>query len=328
MTLRELSTLSGISIATISLVLNNKGDISDETRKIVFDLVKKYNYSLPQKNKTSTKSLLFLKYINHGLVVEENPGFISTIMDSIEKECQNQQYKLIITVCRNSLEQTLNSLDYQSCQGVIVLGTEINESDYSLLSQIKCPYIVLDNSMPNFDCNAIYINNELVAYEAAHHLLSLGHSNIGYLHSSQKLQNFKEREIGVRRAISPLLVKQIQLRPTFLGAYDDMNSYLRDGNSPPPALVSDNDIIAIGAMKALLEAGYLIPQDIIVIGVDNIAFSEACTPSLSTMEIDKVRIGKLSVRILTNIIEESVTATSNIKIQVNGSLIKRESTYK
>ena len=151
MNLKELAKIAGVSPATVSLVLNNKRGVGEETRKNVQTILEEYNYTLPRKSIPATKNILFLKYIKNGMIVEENSGFISTIMDSIENDCRNQGYNLNIVISKNCLEETLQNIDYNNFQGVILLGTSWSRLlihfwrrylSPILLSIILCPILI------------------------------------------------------------------------------------------------------------------------------------------------------------------------------------------
>ena len=330
MTLRELSKVSGISASTISLVLNNKAGISDKTREEVLNLVSKHKYKLPKKNSNThikERNILFLKYIEHGKIVEENAGFISSIIDTIEIECRKKFFGLSIVVCEHNLQDTLHRLNYSLYDGIIVLGTEFDKGDYSVLDAIPIPYIVIDNPMPNFDCTCISINNKLIAYKAVEYLYQRGHGKIGYLCSNKQIQNFKERAIGFKDACDEFGLEdihKISLGPTLSESYQSMKKYIDDGNKIPECAFADNDTIAIGAMKALHEYGYKIPEDISIIGFDNIPFAEVSSPSLTTMEVPKKLIGKMALEFMCKRIDEKTS--DNIKITVGAKIIVRGST--
>lgn len=329
MNLKELAKIAGVSPATISLVLNNKKGVGEETRKQVLNLLAEYNYTLPKRASSMPKNILFLKYIKHGMIVEENSGFISSIMDSIESDCRNQGYNLSIVISENCLEETLQNIDYTTFQGLILLGTELDSFSYPLLEKIPIPYIVVDNAMPNFDCNSITINNQEIVYHALSHLAALGHKNIAYFRSNISIQNFDERADAFKDSCYKLNlnydpINELRLAPTLLGAYHSMKTYLENGIKLPSCAFADNDTIAIGAIKALKEYKYKIPRDISIIGFDDIHFSAINSPPLSTMSVPKKLMGSLALRQLHNTFEDS--SFQNIKTRVGGTIVAREST--
>jgi LacI family transcriptional regulator len=324
-----LAKIAGVSPATVSIVLNNKKGVGEETRKHVLSVLEEYNYTLPKKSNSSPKNILFLKYIKNGMIVEENSGFISTIMDSIENDCRSQGYNLSIINSENCLEETLQHIEYDNYEGIIVLGTELEPFTYPLLEKIPIPFLVIDNVMPNFDCNCVVINNRELVYHAVSYLASLGHKDIAYLRSNMSIQNFDERTQAFYDCCNTLHMNfepehEFLLTPTLLGAYDSMKAYLSKGAHLPSCAFADNDTIAIGAMKAIKEFHYKIPNDISIIGFDDIHFAAASSPALTTINVPKKTIGSIALRQLHYSIEDP--SFHNIKICVGGTLVIRHST--
>jgi LacI family transcriptional regulator len=270
-----------------------------------------------------------LKYKKHGMLVEQNSDFISTILDSIEAECRQKGYNLSMIVSENNFEETLRMIDYSICDALIVLGTELEEENHPLLDRIKKPFVVIDNTIRNYPCNSIAINNEETVYSALSYLANLGHKRIAYFHSNVSITNFEERDLAFNRYCSGfglefLPENQFDVPPTLLGAYESIRERLLAKPTLPSCAFADNDSIAIGAIKALREAGYRIPEDISVIGFDDIHFSAISSPPLTTMSIPKKLIGTLAVRQVCDMIE--YFPYTDIKLKVGGALVPRGST--
>ncbi|OOB79442.1 MAG: hypothetical protein BEN18_03965 [Epulopiscium sp. Nuni2H_MBin001] len=328
MTIREIAEIAKVSPATVSLVLNNKKGVSNDTREKVLDLVEKYNYVSTNsiKNKPISNNILFLKYVKSGMIVEENVGFISTIMESIEINCRKKGFNLIVVHSINKLAQTLSELDYDQFSGAIVLGTEILAQDLELLNYITIPYVVLDNDLGMFKANAVVMDNNALVYEVVKYFSSMGFDNIGYFRSSVKCQNFIARHNAFKSAIQEMNLKQdseILIPPTLLGAYKAMKQYLDNDITLPRCAFADNDIIALGVIKALREVGVKIPEEISIVGFDNIAFSIISSPPLSTMDIPKKTVGEVALNLLLQSMENRNIV--NVKIYVGGEMIIRES---
>lgn len=331
MTLKELAGIAGVSPATVSLVLNGKPGVSDAKRQEIQALLQEHNYISNRRasKQEAPKNLLFLKYIRNGMLVEENMGFIASIMDAIEAQCRSLGYSLRIVVSHSNLEQTISELDFSSIHGIFVLGTELDQSSYPVLKKIPVPYIVIDNNMPHFSCNTITMNNQEMVYEAVEHLASLGFRDIGYFRSRMHIQNFDERAQAFYQAVKTFDLictpdHEFLLEPTVLGACASMKQYLKKQCAIPRCFFADNDTIAIGAMKALKEFKYKIPKDTCIIGFDDIHFAAINSPSLSTMRVHKDLIGTLAVKHLDDSMGNRTH--KNTKTQVGGELVIRHST--
>lgn len=328
-TVKELAKIAGVSPAAVSIVLNEKKGVSEETRNHVLDILKQYNYTNVKKSKSASRNICFLKYKKHGMLVEQNEGFIATILDAIEAECRLKGYNLSMIVSDRDFEETIHTMDFNTCDGLIVLGTELEEEHYQCLDAVKKPLVVVDNAIRHHPCTSIAINNDETVRYALQHLSELGHAGIAYFHSNVSIANFEERNFAFRRYCEELGLNfspenQFDVPPTLVGAYDCMKRYLAERKSLPSCAFADNDSIAIGAIKALREFGYHVPDDISIIGFDDIHFSAISSPPLTTMRIPKALIGTLAVRQICDMIEHS--PYDDVKIQVGGELVLRGST--
>lgn len=328
MTIREIARLAHVSPATISLVLKNKPGVGDETRKRIQNILKEYDYKLPPKNKVPMKNIRFLKYKDHSMIVDGNAGFISAIIDAVEAECREMGYNLIITTVKGNFKQALKILKEDTSDGIILLGTEISPADYPLLKSIATPMVIVDNIMSCEPYECVVMNNQETTYFALKYLADLGHKEVAYFKSSTEISNFHERSMAFYSCCESLGLTCKQtflLTPTLDGAYDSMKEYLSADITLPTAAFADNDTIALGAMKALQEAGYKIPDDVSIMGFDDIPYCTISDPPLTTMRVPRRRIGKRAVRRLCERMQED-PINSNVKILLGSRLVERQST--
>lgn len=332
MTIREIAKIANVSPATVSLVINNRPGVSEAKRQEILALLNKLNYARGKRGKAGSstpQSILFLKYIKTGFLVEENAGFISKILDAVEQECSKLSYSLRIQVEKKSLADAINTLDVSHLDGLLVIGTEIDPSEYEVLHKIKLPYVVIDNSMPNFSCHSITMANEEMVHSAVTYLASLGDGPIGYIHSQFDAQNFTERSNGFHSTMAKLGRETRKefcylLEPTLKGAYLGMKQYIKEGASFPSLIFADNDTLAIGGMRALAEAGYRIPDDIQIVGFDDVYLSATSSPPLTTLHVQRTMIGCQAVRMLHEVICQG--SAGDIKVKIGSGLVYREST--
>ncbi len=328
-TIRDIAKKANISAATVSLVLNNKNGVSEQTRNHVLEIIDKYNYRPKKRLKKEELNIALLKYRVHGMAIEENQGFITSILDNIEHECRALSYKTINRNCSaEQMASCIEEINSEEIDGVIAIGTELAQKDYNCFFKFRPPVIVVDNSMVNYPFDSITMDNANIMREAVLHLYALGHRQIGYLKSSRPISNLDERYKGYLSIMKELglpLPKPILLTPTLNGAYTDMTKHLSGERSlKESAVVADNDSVAIGAQKALIEAGFKLPNDLSIVGVDDIPFSSVTTPSLTTMRISRSAMGALAVDLMRNRIEHPGWPAMRFKI--SGSLIVRNST--
>ncbi|HSN95479.1 MAG TPA: LacI family DNA-binding transcriptional regulator [Anaerolineaceae bacterium] len=332
MNVREIAKLAEVSPATVSLVLNDRRGVSQAVRDRVRDVIKANNYEKPAwaKKGSDARTIVFIKYSLHGMLVEENAGFIAAIIEGIEVECIEKGMHLGQFGCNeNNLVQILDKLRNITVDGLVLLGTEMSPEVCKSFLSLGYPTVVVDSIMRELPVDTVVMANERIARRAVEYLYSLGHREIGYLQSKVEISNFKERERGFQDAMQSkgLTLKpenRIMITPTLSGACLDMEKAMMGRRQMPTAFFADNDIIALGSIKALVEAGCKIPSDISIIGIDDIIYAEMSNPPLTTMRIPRQFIGYLTVSRLLDRMNKPKTLP--VHVAVGAELIKRQST--
>ncbi len=328
MTIRELAKLIDVSPATISIVLNRKKGVSEETRKRVLEAIETHHYMPSVQKVGKTKSVLLMKYCKSGMFVEENQGFISMIIDSIEEQLRMEHLGMTMMVAKTELKAALNAIDYSKYCGMIVIATEIMEDSYSVLQSIPIPFVVVDNTVPNYGYNSVCMNNYENVWMALQYCRECGHTEIGYLGSISDTENFKARCKAFRMYVPEFGFHfdekwEFRVTPTMLGAHDDFMSILEKKPELPSCLFAENDTIALGVMKAMKEEGYKIPRDISIIGFDDIPYASISSPTLTTVHVQRNIMGKQSVFQLLQLMADP--RFNPIKTRITGRLMVRDS---
>lgn len=330
LTIREIADNLGVSPATVSIVLNDKEGVSAETRARVKSYLIETNYTFPKdRRKNAFGNVFLLKYAEHGLIVEENQGFIAAIIDQIEKDFKLQNVNLTMVNCnKGNLVAELARVSVQNPNGIILIGTEIDASLLKIVTESKLPMTVVDHSMRYQNKDSVVMDNVSIAFGAVKHLVKLGHQRIGHIKSNILISNFAERQIGFDDAMKSFnleTAQTISLKPTLEGSYQDMRTFLQSGNKiQATAFFADNDSLAIGAIRALQENGIHVPKDVSMIGVDDIPFSAINNPPLTTMRISRSEMGHLAVENLNRRLKNPNSPT--IHVLLSGTLIPRKST--
>lgn len=326
---KELAEKLNISAATVSMVLNKKPGISEKTREQVLSAAHRYGFDFSKlEAKTSASgSIQLVIYKKHGIVVTDTP-FFSQLLEGIEQCCKSMNFSLQITYFYESktLEEQTESIKKTNCDGILLLGTEMRSDDFKPFDSFNTPVIVLDTYFDELDYDFVTINNIRGTFNATEYLISQSFSDIGYLRSSYKISNFTERFDGYCKAMKKHGFKINSeyihnITPSIDGAYKDMKNILPAKLAK--AYVADNDLIAAGAIRALKEYGIKIPEDISVIGFDNMPFCDIIDPQLSTLDIQKHEFGMLAVKQLINRIQNR--NASYLRIQISPELYKRKS---
>lgn len=333
-TAKELAKKLDLSEAAVSLALNNKPGVSTRTKKRVLEAARESDYDFSRIQCTESDSgphgsIYFIIYKKHGAIVTDSP-FFAELSEGIDLECKRYNYFLNILYLYegDDVSSHLSNIIASGAKGIVLLGTELQEFDAIPFTSCSIPVVLLDNYFEAHNIDSVLINNVRGAFQATDLLIKTKKSQPGYLHSSYQINNFEERESGFYKAIrkngksiSHSIVHR--LTPSIDGSYDDMKLLLSQNEPVCDCYFADNDLIAIGAIRAFQEFGYRIPQDISIIGFDNIPLCTYITPTLTTINVPKAYMGQIVVRRL----HERITNPQSeyVKIEISTDLIKRKS---
>lgn len=324
--IRDLSKITGFSPATISNALNHKKGVNRETAEEIFRVARETGY-LSANAVTKIRLLIFKK---NGQIIEDTP-FFQSLIEGFEEECHRLGYEMVISRADQreaDYENQVREILHEQGAAVVVLATEMMDGDLEPYRNAPCPLILLDHWSESMKFNAVLINNADAARMITEHLLNYGHKEIGYLKGSFRIKGFRSRYVGF---LTALRKKKIPYREEFtvtLGtslndAYQDMLKYLEKNPVLPTAYFADNDMIALGAMKALQEKGYRIPEDVSIVGFDDLPFSEISSPGLTTLRVPNREMGKMAVRRAAELIE-GIAADAVTKTQVCPKIVYRD----
>ena len=329
---KDIAKKLGVSTTTVSLVLNNKPGVGDKTRERVLKEIESMGFetNIKLKPSVSLKSIRFILYKKHGLVVGDTP-FFSKLIESIEGEAKVNGFNIIISYLnkeQNTQEYVKQFEQDDNTAGIMLLATEMTREDVEPFRKSYLPMLALDNCFGDVDIDCVQIDNVQGAYSAVNYLVKCGHKDIGYIHSSAYLHNFEQRFQGFKAALAENGLEfdednVIPLEPTIEGAYRDMKKYLEEGNKPPKAIFSDNDILAMGASRALKEEGCKLPEDVSMIGLDDMPYCTMMRPQLTTVKVNNSSMGIVAVRRIADMINGRTDET--VKILIRTSLVIRKS---
>lgn len=336
--IKDIAKKANVSIATVSLVLNNKPGVNEETRKRVLRIAEEINYPI-QKSKffpqTKRGTIRFLKIIKHGHILNrDHDVFIADYIRGLDQETRSLGYSLEINVFNtSSIRELANSFNDTEFNGLVVLGTELNEDDIKQFQDIiHKPIVFIDTIYDFIPFDFVDMNNSESVFRAITILIKNNHKEIGFITSSVEAQNFRLREKAFRDVLNyykiPVNENYIfAVDSTYQGAYRDMRKILESGEKLPPGIFAINDIIAYGCIKAIKEKGYVIPKDVSIVGFDDLPMSSVIEPPLTTIKVSKRRIGQMAIRLLYERIKSNNTFPP-VKLTISGEMIERESVKK
>lgn len=328
---KELARQLGLSEAAVSIALNNRSGVSTATRQLVLEAAEKHGYDFTRISARHgwAKDIYFIYFRKHGAIVNDNP-FFAEISESVQQICKEKELKLNIRYLydEDNIVRRLEDIVYSDCAGIILLGTEMRREDFAPFEEVPVPIVLLDTYIEGIKRDCVLINNIQGAFLASDHLIRRTKKQPGYLRSSYSINNFDERADGFYKAVrhhgyssSKSIVHR--LSPSIDGAYADMMEILNRNEAIAPCYFADNDMIALGAMKAFQDKGFSVPGDISVIGFDNISLCNYVSPGLTTVNVPKKYMGEMAVIRLTELMTAKKFVPIKLEIQTN--LVKRQS---
>ncbi|MCX7842547.1 MAG: LacI family DNA-binding transcriptional regulator [Clostridia bacterium] len=328
-TIQDVAKAAGVSVATVSRVLNNSGLVQEETRETVMEAIRALNYqpNLLGRNlrRMETRMILVL------LPNISNP-FYSRIVKGIEDVAHKNGYNIML--CNTDSDKMreriyLELLKKRLSDGIILMASELSREELLELGK-NYPVVQCCEYREDVEITHVSIDNYSAAKKAVNHLIGQGHKRIAMISCKNNFLSTVQREAGYKKVLEE---SGIEFDPDLL-AYGDYGykSGLRTAKQflsmqdKPTAIFAISDMMAIGAIKAVRQAGLKIPEDIAVVGFDNINFASMCEPELTTVSQPKYDIGCYTMEFLIRQIKGE--SKSSQAIFLEHELIIRASTVK
>ncbi len=332
-TAKALAKELGLSEAAVSLALNHRPGVSTATRKRVLAAAQASGFDFTRLKGTesgsASGSIAFVIYKKHGAVVTDTP-FFSQLSEGVDAACRELPYFLNIQYLHDGDDTVSQLANWKrtGCRGILLLGTEMERLDLMPFLRSGLPLVLLDNYFEEVDIDSVLINNIKGAYTATNYLIRRRNAQPGYMHSSYSINNFEERADGFYKAIrknglSTSRSVVHRLTPSTEGAYADMKELLSRGDPLAQCYFADNDLIAAGAIRALKESGLRVPEDIAVVGFDNMPLCDYLEPALTTIHVPKQYMGRMAIQRLHQLILHP--DSQPIKIEISTKLVTRKS---
>ncbi|SHJ80771.1 LacI family DNA-binding transcriptional regulator [Tepidibacter formicigenes] len=330
-TIKDIAKFAGVSATTVSKIINNKDEnISDATRQRVLDLMKEYNY-VPNK---IAKSLVTKKTNTIGLVIPDirNP-FFPELARGAEDRANEKGYNIIFCNTDDDAEKEekyINMLVEKMVDGIVFTASSRRGSEFNKGNKFSVPIVVVDRDIDIEGIKGkVTVDNFIGGYQGTKHLLDLGHREILFLSGPLKSKTSINRLEGYKKALKEFNV-DFDEEYVIEGNYKSQWGYeavKNIGNKIKyTALFCGNDLIAIGAIKALKEMKLKVPDDVSIVGFDDIYMSSLIDPELTTIRQPNYEMGYKAIDILIDALENK---EKNVKkIDLIPQLIIRKSTLK
>lgn len=301
-TIKDVAQHAQVSVTTVSHVINGTRFVSEAARERVQQAIAALNY-VPSALARSLKSS---RTHTVGMMIPNNSNpYFAEIIRGIEDTCFEAGFNVIL--CNSDDDphkqsQYVRVLSEKQVDGLIVLSSGGDPELIATLRSAGMPQVVVDREIDDLTVDLVEVNHELGGYLATRHLLELGHRRIACIAGPQALSPARQRVQGYHRALTEagLRVDDKLLRSTDFtsaGGHAAMASLLKM-RQRPSAVFASNDLMAIGAVCAAAEAGLRIPEDLSVVGFDDIALAAYSNPPLTTIAQPKHQTGTLAARLL------------------------------
>lgn len=336
-TIKDIAKIAGVNHSTVSRSLNDKPGVSESTRKkikkIALDLGFEFNSNargLSSSNKTETIGVIFPENYDEAVA----GLFLNIMMKRMQYNIEKYNYDTIIEFPENRFNKKSNIkriIDRKKIDGLILATPFITNSDYEYILKHNIPHVFLHNRPIYFkvESTSVYCNHEIGGFEAVNYLIQAGHEKIMMIQSLENnLHEFRERSAGYYKAFeeNKLIIDRNLIFDSeidFDGGYNTImnNKHLL---KEVTAVFFHSDIMALGGIKAMNELAYNVPEDISVMGYDDMEFGTYFHPYLTTVKQPIDDMAKIAVDKLMKLLHEKIEDDKE-KISLRPELIIRES---
>jgi LacI family transcriptional regulator len=330
--LADIAKEADVSLSAVSLALQGKPGVSEETATRIKRIADGLGYSVQKRTERKSAFAHFIKLVKHGNILnQDHVSFISDYVDGLMEEGRRQSRGIVVhsfDLAETGIEDIVSWLNESEAGGAILLATELDAEDISRFSELRIPFVFLDAYYEHLPFSFFDMNNADAVDSIVSHLYGAGHRRMGIVQGSSLSPNFLLRERSFRESLSRMGLTLVEKDRFLVGsrfedARRDMRNILATGADLPTALFCVNDIIALGLLKAFTEVGVGVPERVSVVGFDDLSASSMSSPPLSTIRVPKRQIARRAFRSLIQAMEEGKSVPE--KTLLSGELILRGS---
>jgi DNA-binding LacI/PurR family transcriptional regulator len=305
-TIKQIAKLAGVSVGTVSNVLNELSSVREPARQRVLAAIDSLGYQPSQLGRALRKDKSNIIV----MIVPDitNPFFPGVVRGAEDVAFQNG-YRLVLCNSDNTYAKEsayMRELRTYRPSGLIIVPADLSQGEDEARAYVKAgsAVVYVDRIPPRWRGDAVTSAHESGAYEATRHLISLGHKRIATITGPMRGTSAVERLAGFKRAMKearlPFPPEYVQEAEFNRSSGQEKASYLLGLRTRPTAIFAANDLIAMGAMKAAREAGLCCPDDISIFGFDNLEMDDGTMPSLSTVDQSTSELGVRAAQIVIN----------------------------
>jgi LacI family transcriptional regulator len=327
-TIVEVAKRAKVSLGTVSRVMNNNAHVSPETRERVSSIIQDMGYIANRQ----ARSLKGMKTDVIGVLVPDlATSYIGEILHGIDSELALNQFELMLFTTHRAAIKEANyvaNMVQGMVDGLLLVLPRTPSNYIGSLEKSKFPYVLIDHQGMGNPCAAVGSTNWQGGYNATEYLVKLGHKRIGFITGSMDLRCSEDRLKGYRSALRTHHIPEDETL-IYEGDFLQMNGYtgasaLLNLPEAPTAIFASNDVMAMGVMDAVRDRNLRIPDDVSVIGFDNIHQSALVYPPLTTVHQPLEQMGRVATQMLLNMLKNPKNDVGRIELPTE--LIIRSST--
>jgi LacI family transcriptional regulator len=327
-TILDVAAEAGVSYGTVSRVINDAPHVKTATRERVQEAMKTLGFTVNRQ----ARSLAGGKSQTIGILVPDlGTGYTGEIIRGVDAELGLAGYDLMLYTTHRTAAKEANYVD-NLAKGMVdglLLVLPRNPSDYiGILTRREFPFVLIDHQGNGDRCPAVGATNWQGAYYATEYLIKLGHERIGFITGSLDLGAAVDRLDGYKSALRTNHVP-VDLSMIYEGTFFQPDGYagataLLSLDNPPTAIFASNDVMAMGAMDAVRTRGLRVPDDISIVGFDDIPQAELIHPALTTVRQPLEQMGRVATQVLLDLLKNPLKQINRIELPTE--LIVRSST--
>jgi LacI family transcriptional regulator len=329
LTIRQIADLAGVSIATVSRVLNGRGDVSDETREFVSQVIRENGYTANRNARSLSAGRTGLVGILVPLVY---PAYFSAILAGAAEALSAENLQIVLSPTGHEHDREVSVLDrlHGLTDGALIILPEESSEELERLLDGGYHFVVLDPLMPLDErIPSVSAAHTSGADQAMRHLLGLGHRRIAQITGPRGWLATEDRRRGYRAALAaagilPDPALEVEAEPEIPPGRVAAD-YLLDLPEPPTAIFAFNDNIAIGAIQAARARGLSVPEDLSIVGFDDVEHATIVTPALTTVRQPLAEMGRTAVSLLMRLLLERQRVEA-LHVELATRLVVRDST--
>ncbi|WP_252315435.1 LacI family DNA-binding transcriptional regulator [Sinobaca sp. H24] len=331
-TIKDIAKAANVSVTTVSRALNGYDDVNEKTRQRIKDVAEKMQYSPNMTarrlvtNKSSTIGLL----TSSSFPSNPKDTFTMDVISGVNEYASYADYDMILF--QSEFAKRQGKTYHQLCserqiEGVISQGLAHGDAFLQQMEESSVPCVFIDHPGENETTSFVSADNAAGAREAVRHLVSLGHREIAFINGDDEAYISLERMKGYKEGLqeADIVFNEKKVRLAYFNEEEACARSIELLEEFPEitAVFCSSDLMAMGVMRAAQQLGYQLPDELSVVGYDNLVISQYTTPALTTVHQDKYKMGNTAAELLINRLQGKETKT---RVIIPGSLLVRKST--